>query len=290
MKDIMAEVEVLHPGLFSTIQDSGRTGFREYGVPVSGAMDKYAAKTANLILQNQADAAVLEITQMGPKLKFGAPAKIAISGANLSPEVNGKPVENNEVIKIEAGDILAFGKRELGCRCYLAVKQGFRSPKVLESRSWYEGLTDHYRLEKGMTLSYRETQKEKYETHSSLKFSADYLATEEIEVYPGPEFKVLSETQKLVLRESYFSISRNNNRMAIQLQETFANELEPIITGPVLPGTVQLTPGGKLIVLMRDCQTTGGYPRILQLSEYAVNAIAQKIQGDAVKFNMEAIA
>ena len=77
--------------------------------------------------------------------------------------------------------------------------------------------------------------------------------------------------------------------MAIQLKEVLTNKLSPIITGPVLPGTVQLTPSGKLIVLMRDCQTTGGYPRVLQLSEVGINSIAQKVVGDMLRFELNKI-
>ncbi|WP_081209871.1 5-oxoprolinase subunit C family protein [Salegentibacter sediminis] len=279
-----AEIEVLHPGLFSSIQDFGRRGFQKYGVPFSGAMDRQALKTANLILRNKADAAVLEITQMGPKLKFSATTKIAISGANLSPRINNSEIRNNEVIKINAGDLLSFGKPQLGMRAYLAVVDGFRTEKALESRSWYEGITANEKLEKGMTLKYWSSENEKRETNASVKFDASYLTSKEIRVYPGPEFELLSQTLKTQLLQNKFSIDKNNNRMAVQLSEKLENLLKPIITGPVLPGTVQLTPGGNLIVLMRDCQTTGGYPRVLQLSEHSLNILAQKKTGEEVHF------
>lgn len=279
-----AEIEVLQSGLFSSIQDFGRRRFQKYGVPLSGVMDRIALKTANLILQNQADAAVLEITQMGPKLKFSASTKIAISGAYLSPKLNDSEIENNEVIKINEGDVLSFGKPELGMRAYLAILNGFKTEKALQSRSWYDGITIYEKLEKGMKLEYLASEDEKHQTNASVKFDLQYLISEEIGVFPGPEFEKLPETLKNHLRQSKFSIDKNNNRMAIQLSEILENELAPIITGPVLPGTVQLTPGGKLIVLMRDCQTTGGYPRVLQLSEKGINMMAQKRVGDKVRF------
>lgn len=280
-----AEIEVLQPGLFSTIQDPGRYGFLKYGVPMSGVMDIYAGKMANLILRNQPDSAMLEITQMGPKLRFSHPVKIAICGALLSPKINKVPIENNRVYKIEAGDELSFGKRELGCRTYLGISGGFKTEKVLRSRSWYEGVTDNFKLVKGLRLPYESTNESKIETNASIKFTSEYLESSEIEVFPGPEFDLLSESEREILRSSNFSIDKNNNRMAIQLQEILENNLQPIITGPVLPGTVQLTPSGKLIVLMRDCQTTGGYPRVMQLSETGMNRIAQKIIGDSISFD-----
>ena len=141
--------------------------------------------------------------------------------------------------------------------------------------------------EKDLVLSYKEDLAGRIETNAGLKFNEDYLKTSEIEVYEGPEFKFLSETQKEHLRNSTFSIDQNNNRMAIQLQEQLQNDLKPIITGPVVPGTVQLTPSGKLIVLMRDCQTTGGYPRILQLSDKGIRTIAQKLTNENINFSFQ---
>jgi len=279
-----AEIEVLEPGLFSTIQDPGRNGFLKYGVPMSGVMDLYAANMANLILRNKPDSAVLEITQMGPKLKFSHPAKIAICGASLSPKINNYQIENNKVYKIEAGDELSFGKRLLGCRAYLAISGGLKTERILKSRSWFEGITDNFKLVKNIKLSYESTNESKIETNASIKFTSEYLVSKEIKVFPGPEFYLLSDKQQERLRSRNFSIDKNNNRMAIQLQEVMENTLKPIITGPVLPGTVQLTPSGKLIVLMRDCQTTGGYPRVMHLSETGMNRIAQKIIGDSISF------
>src|SRR5690606_8334151 len=139
-----AEIEVLQPGLFSTIQDLGRFGFREYGVPLSGPMDSYAAHLANLILHNNPHNPVLEITQIGPKLLFNAPASIVITGGILSPAINGFGITNNRIQRLAAGDILSFGKQVLGTRAYLAIKGGFSSYKVLNSFSWYEGLTPYF--------------------------------------------------------------------------------------------------------------------------------------------------
>jgi biotin-dependent carboxylase-like uncharacterized protein len=283
----MGEVKVLQPGLFSSIQDYGRFGNMKFGVPASGVMDRYAARTANLMLRNNANDAVLEITMMGPKLEFTAATKIVISGAYLSPKLNAEEVKNNTILEIAKGDILSFGRRAYGCRAYLAITGGFTTEKVLGSKSWYEGISKYQKLEKDLVISYKEDLAGRIETNAGLKFNEDYLKTSEVEVYEGPEFKFLSETQKEHLRNSTFSIDQNNNRMAIQLQEQLQNDLKPIITGPVVPGTVQLTPSGKLIVLMRDCQTTGGYPRILQLSDKGIRTIAQKLTNENINFSFQ---
>lgn len=278
-----AEMEVLHPGLFSSVQDLGRTGFMQYGVPVSGAMDSIALHMANLLLKNPKTAAVLEITQLGPKLSFNADTEISITGALLSPAVNGEPIENNKSYDIQKGDVLSFGKRIIGARAYLAVKGGFRSEVILNSRSWYEGLSSFPRLEKGMKIPYELSKDALSDNYTGIR-TGDYLSSNRVEAFAGPEFERLSEEEIQRVLDSEFSIDRNNNRMGIQLEETFENCLDPILTGPVLPGTVQLTPSGKLIVLMRDGQTTGGYPRILQLTEKGINTLAQKVMGEKIRF------
>ena len=282
----MGEIEVLQPGLYSTIQDLGRNNYRGCGVPQSGVMDSFAAKTANLILSNLETAAVLEITQFGPKLKFSEPTQLSICGANLNPKINERVVSNNQILRLEKADVLSFGKRITGCRAYIAIAGGFISDKVFGSYSWYEGITQRERLQKGIIINYSSLERSLNNLYASIKVKEDYLKKHEIQAFAGPEYELLSISQQILLLESSFQLDLNNNRMAIQLKERLENTLNPIITGPVLPGTVQLTPSGKLVVLMRDSQTTGGYPRILQLSEEALNIIAQKVVGESILFKL----
>jgi len=279
-----AEIEVLQPGLFSTIQDLGRFGFQKFGVPHSGVMDRYAMRICNMILGNQEETSVLEITMQGPQLKFNAPTAICISGADLSPQLNENPIEQNSLIKIAKGDILKFGARKSGFRSYLGIKGGFQSEELMNSFSWYEGLTENFRLRKGMKLNYLSNELASNQTHSALKLDIDYLKDDNVEVYPGPEFDQLTSAQKHQIFNASFKTDESSNRMAVQLKEELVNDLEAIITSPVMPGTVQLTPSGKVIILMRDCQTTGGYPKILQLSEKGIQVLSQKLPGDKIKF------
>jgi len=282
----MGKISILHPGLYSTIQDLGRFNFRKFGVPQSGVMDSYAAKMCNLILGNSEEKSVLEITQLGPKLKFLEATSISICGAHLSPKINNYAVQNNKLLQINKEDVLSFGKRELGCRVYLGIEGGFISEKIMGSFSWYKGITNHETLHKGLTLDYNTSKKQLFNRNASAKIDSEYLKIKTIEAYKGPEYNLLSSAQQKKISCESFQIDKNNNRMAIQLQELLKNSLKPIITGPVLPGTVQLTPSGKLIVLMRDCQTTGGYPRVLQLSENGIITMAQKVMGDEVLFEL----
>jgi len=282
----MGEIAVLLPGLYSSIQDMGRLNFRKFGVPLSGVMDSYAAKMSNLILGNSEEQPVLEFTQLGPKLKFSESTEIAICGAFLSPKINEQVVSNNKLLSIKKGDVLSFGKRIIGCRAYLSIAGGFNSEIALGSASWYHGITESGLLQKGNVLKYSIYKKSSHILNASIKVETDYITNVNVKVFKGPEYEMLTTSQRKVLLESGYTIDNNNNRMAIQLKEALGNELQPIITGPVLPGTVQLTPSGKLIVLMRDCQTTGGYPRILQLSEGGMNTIAQKVVGETVMFQL----
>lgn len=280
-----AEIEVLQPGLFSTIQDSGRFGYLKYGVPMSGPMDSFSFQLANLILNNPPGSAVMEITQMGPVLKFLHAGYLVITGANLSPQINKIQIRNGIPYAVVPGDVLSFGTRKTGCRSYLAMAGGFKTEKVLGSQSWYEDITSFYRVQKGMNLEFNESLV-KPTGNASIKMDTHFYSDSTIPVFAGPEFNKLTEKQALGIFSRSFKIDKNNNRMAIQLEEVIPNEIKPIITGPVVPGTVQLTPSGKLIVLMRDCQTTGGYPRIFQLSENGINRLAQKVQGDSIEFKL----
>lgn len=282
---MMAEVEILKPGLYSSIQDLGRFGFREFGVPVSGAMDLQAAGLANLLLENNPTAAVLEITLQGPKMTFSEPTQIAIAGADLSPEIDGKAIGNYRLHSIEAGQVLDFGKRNSGYRTYLAVKGGFQTEVVLESRSWYDGITRNYRLEKGMKLPFFRGKDEKRQNYAAVK-ADEYITSAVIEAFPGPEYELLSTSEKSALQKWHFSAAKESNRMGIQFQEKLENSLQPILTGPVLPGTVQLTPSGTLIALMRDGQTTGGYPRILQITKAGMDILAQKLPGEKLQIRL----
>lgn len=284
-------VEVLKSGLYDTIQDLGRLGFQEFGVPMSGVMDRYSATLANSILGNSRDAAVLETVVMGPHLKFGSETLICVSGAEMKVSLNSKVLKTNVVYPVRIGDILKFGRLRDGCRSYLAVLGGFQTEVHMGSRSMYKGITTNYKLRRGDVLPIvgRVDSELLSKRHESALFSAikrnyNHFEAQEIEVFKGPEFEQLNKRQQEQLLSTVFTVSKDSNRMAYQCDQTLDNSLAGIITALVLPGTVQLTPSGKLIVLMRDCQITGGYPRVLQLTNTAVNRISQKNFGSKIAF------
>ncbi len=270
-----------------SIQDLGRKGFRSIGVPTSGAMDMYSATLANLLLNNKANTSVLEIPYGRCEIQFTIDTIICISGADFSPTLNKNPIPLNKRIHVKANDVMSFGKRNYGIRTYLAVQNGFQTQTVLRSKSQYQGITKSNRVKKGMTLPVIFMDNIKEEGFARVKVNFNHFNSIKLECYRGPEFYLLSSIQKEKLTTTQFSISPNNSRMGYQLTETLENEFPSMLTSAVLPGTVQLTPSGKLIVLMRDCQVTGGYPRVLQLSETAINKLAQKATNDIIKFNLK---
>lgn len=280
-------IKVLKAGFYDTIQDLGRFDFQEYGVPISGVMDVYSAKIANALVGNDENAAVLEITLFGPKLEFQHDTLISISGANISPKLNSNPVSLNLSVLVKQGDVLSFGKLQYGCRAYLAVSGGFQTKKVMHSRSMYKNITETVRVQKNDMLALKEDSiiLDK-SSNASIKVAQAHFNDNVIEVFKGPEYECLNEKQKEQLEFQVFSVAKENSRMAYQLVEVLQNDLKPIITSLVFPGTVQLTPSGKLIILMRDCQTTGGYPRILQLKEASINKLSQKFTGNKINFKL----
>jgi len=279
-------VKVIKPGLNSTIQDLGRFGYQDYGVPVSGAMDQYSAKFANALLNNDQNGAVLEMTMTGPTLKFQCHTLICVSGADMSPKLNDTELKLNTETAVNPNDRLSFGKLNYGFRSYLAVSGGFQSELKLNSRSMYKNVTSKFKIDSGDVLPIKESKQQELIKYSKIKFVSNIFNTNIIEVYKGPEFESLTSKQQKALFETEFTISNLYDRMAYQLEETLENSLSPIITSLVLPGTVQLTPAGNLIILMRDCQTTGGYPRILQLKESSINVLAQKFKGNSIRFGL----
>ncbi|QNM85586.1 biotin-dependent carboxyltransferase family protein [Polaribacter pectinis] len=282
-------IRVLKAGFYTSIQDRGRVGFAQNGVPVSGVMDSYAADVANSILNNSLEDALLEITFGGCKLEFLVETIICVSGGDFSATINNKPIQLNSRIKINTKDVLSFGKINFGARCYLAVKDGFLTKKVLGSRSFYQNITNQIIIKKGDILPITTFKSGLETSNSAIKIKETHFNSEDIYCYEGPEFELLKDHQKEQLLENIFTISNDNNRMGIRLNELIENNIPSILTSAVLPGTVQLTPSGKLIVLMRDCQVTGGYPRVLQLTGYAINKLAQKTTHQKLKFIIKSI-
>lgn len=277
-------LKVLKSGFYTSVQDLGRFHLRSKGVPVSGVMDELSVFKANTLLENEITDAVLEITMTGPTLLFEEETYIVMSGAEMAATLNNQPIKNYKVYQIDVGDILSYGKLEEGFRSYLAVKGGFEPKRIYGSVSFYKPISFANRLMDGdiVPFHYNKIFKPKI---SEIKVDS-FLGETVLEVNRAPEFDMLTDSQLTVLFSKDFTVAKENNRMAYQLNEKLASHTVSMLTSATLPGTVQLTPAGKLIILMKDGQTTGGYPRILQLSDRAISILAQKREGATISFKL----
>lgn len=275
-------LKVLKAGFFTTIQDTGRFGLLNKGVPVSGQMDMVTAQKVNQLLENESTDAVMEITMTGPTLEFEDDTYICYGGSEMSVTLNNEPLDAYTVQKIHRGDILSYGRLKKGFRNYLGIKNGFKTKKVLGSRSFYFPLTDKSRITDRMEIE--------YDTISNFEpilpeLKVDSILDETVlKVSPGPEHDLLTDDQLDALFHNEFTVAKENNRMAYQLNGMITPHQISMLTSATMPGTVQLTPSGKLIILMKDGQTTGGYPRMLQLTDEAIAILAQKKSGDKLSF------
>ncbi len=286
MSKEMAIATILKTGPGSSIQDLGRRGQASFGVPISGALDMKSFAWVNHILQNENYNGVLEISQPGFQIQFDLPTCIALAGAQAIVRLNGEEIDGTNLITIEKKDILEIGAFLNGARVYIGIRYGFKSPKILSSRSFYPGLTEDPYFSKGDKIKYFADFQATPVLNAKAKWSTDWFQKEEITAYPGPDFHLLSEDLKEKLLSQTFRISQQSNRMGVQLLELLENNLPELPTNPVFPGTVQLTSGGKLVVLLKDAQVTGGYPRILQLAEESQWIMAQKKPGQKIRFSL----
>jgi allophanate hydrolase subunit 2 len=203
----------------------------------------------------------------------------------VAVSLNQRPLSNSSLISIAAGDLLEIGAFLAGSRLYLCIQGGFQVERYLGSGSDFESITSPSKRSTQEVLSYIPIPQ-----HNPLgakpKWETSWFESPEIEAYRGADWALLSSAQQKLIHTSIFHVSKFSNRMGIQLEELVPNQLEDLPTNPVFPGTVQLTPGGKIIVLMRDSGVTGGYPRILQLTEDGQSKLAQKRIGDSIRFQL----
>jgi len=283
-------IVVLSAGVYSTIQDLGRFGHRNIGVPVSGSMDQYSAFIANSLVGNNNKAAVLEMTFNGPSLKFNKNATIAIVGSPIKIKLNDNLLAQNSVITINKGDTMSLGTISHGVRSYLAIAGGFNTEVAINSRSYYPGITHKSQLKKGDIIHFNCHKQTEILNRSSVHLDEQHFSNKTLQVYPAPEFHTLSTEIKAKILRKKLIVSSSSNRMAYKFESPITigpgDSINEIITSSVQPGTVQLTPSGEIIVLMRDCQTTGGYARIFQLAEQSINQLSQKTTASELKFSL----
>jgi biotin-dependent carboxylase-like uncharacterized protein len=273
---------VKRAGLSDTIQDSGRTGFFKYAVPRSGFMDAQSAKRANTILGNDPNDAVLEMSIQGGIYRFDSPTFVCVSGAPMKFTLNGILGESNCMIRVQPDDEIEFSQASEGVYTYLAVKGGFKSSIRMGSRSMHPSFFGVSRLKEGDVIEHLPTDTA---PDKMVGNASDVSLCSKIAVYPGPEFTELKSPDQL--SDLTLKVA-GHNRMGVRILPSMYlhRRHSTIQSSVVFPGIVQLTPSGELIVLHRDCQVTGGYPRVLLINEKGLNQIAQMRQGSTIQFEL----
>lgn len=286
----MAKLTVKDGGLFTTIQDIGRVGYRKYGIPVSGVMDVYSYKKANYLVGNAENDPVLECTLKGGKYQFDSDAVIALTGAVMNPSIEGSKIEMNTSVLIKKGETLDLGFAEKGCRCYLAIRGEWVIDRILGSCSTF--VTGKFGGLKGSELKEDDVivwknKKNSFEGRVLEKTEIPYFSSKiTVEFVPGPEWDILTDHLKKQFLTTSFKVSSKSNRMGIRLEtnDPLIIKMSDMKSSGVIPGIIQLPPNGLPIILMKDGQTIGGYPRIGKILEVHLSRLAQLPPNGAVKF------
>ena len=306
-------ISVLSPGLLTTVQDLGRFGYQRSGVVRSGALDTEALRTANILVGNPEDFAGLEITLRGPTLRFEADALLALTGNDLAASIGGQPVPRGRPVAVRAGATLACGAGAVPGRAWLAVAGGVAVPLVLGSRSTYLraalGGMGGRALRTGDALPVGEwpapsqrlfAQLASAETtgwaaapwHAALAPTPPPGASLLLRALAGPEYEQFAPASQRAFWAEAFTVTTEADRMGCRLRGPALSrpDAAELLSSAVPAGTVQVPGGGQPLVLLADCQTTGGYPRLAQVISADVGRLAQALPGARLRFRQVTLA
>ena len=284
---------VIKPGMLTTIQDTGRWGYQAHGVPVAGPMDPVSHRVANALVGNARDAALLEITLVGPELEFEDERLVAVAGADFDLSLDGRPAPLNAPFTVAAGSRLRFGARGLGARAYLAVSGGIAVTPTLGSRSTHvvsamgslggRALLAGDRLPLGDPSLRQGAALAPQEAMAALP---DGGAT--IRVLAGPQADRFTADALETLQSAPYTVAGNSDRMGFRLEGlalAFARGAD-IISDATPLGVLQVPASGQPILLMADRQTTGGYPKIATVIAADIAIAGQLAPSDAIMFRV----
>ena len=291
---------ILKPGVLDLIQDKGRYGFSKFGINPGGMMDVFAGSLANSLAGNSPDKPLLEIHFPGPSIIFTEDTLMSITGADFTATINEEPLPSWHPVMVRKNSLLQFHGLRKGARAYLAVHGGFYTDKWLGSFSTNlkagAGGWKGRKLEKGdeLPFGFHELVVSRFLSAEKdfrvLPWSPDYLdiyhPAEEIWFTEGREWPMLTEASMQKLSADNFLVTNQSDRMGYQLNGgpiTLTRQAE-LITTPVNFGTIQLLPGGQLIILMADHQTTGGYPKVGHVISAHLPRLAQLKAGEQIRF------
>jgi antagonist of KipI len=284
-------LRVEKPGLFTTVQDLGRLNAMSSGVPPGGAMDRFAHRSANLLVGNDEGAATLECTLSGSVLVALRPCLVAITGADFDPRVNGEPAQMWASTFLGEGDRLSFAGRRWGARVYIAVAGGIAGDK------WLGSLSTNLLAARGGI-------------HGRLLAAGDLIAVSGVPASPaisgrllspdrrpdyadhtlhaiaGPHARRLGSEGRRTLFGAAFSVSRDADRMGYRLEGPMLDASgDELLSFGLAAGAVQVPRSGQPILLMADHQTAGGYPVVATVASAAMPVAAQLLPGDELRFS-----
>ena len=284
-------IKTIRPGLFTTVQDEGRWGYQAFGMPVAGAMDRYAYRVANLLAGNRRGAAVLEMTMLGGAFEFESDCFVSTCGADMQPNLDGSAVPNWSAFQVPAGSLLAFDYVATGCRTYLAIRGGIKVPQVLGSRSTYTragmGGREGRPLKPGDVLHVgNDVQSRGLPVTLPGQFVPRYDQERILRVLMGPQDDMFSPEGVRTFLESQYKVSNEADRMGYRLEGPKIEHADKadIISDALPEGAVQVPAHGMPIVMMADRQTTGGYPKIASVIGPDLSVLAQGRPDDIVSF------
>jgi antagonist of KipI len=285
------------------VQDLGRTGFRQFGVSTSGALDSFALRVANLLVGNDEGAAGLEITLGGLQLRFEDERIVGWCGGKFDVQIGSRALPPGHVARLKAGDELRFDRAQLGCRCWLAISGGIDVPVVLGSRSTdlranFGGLEGRT-LRNGDRLSLGEFRRS--ETNATVGISSwtaphDWASTANrhpgLRFIRGVDWNRFNDVAVQRFTHDEFTVSPDSDRMGVRFDgpELKREDKVDLISEAVAPGTIQVPPSGKPILLLGDCQTIGGYPKMAYVITIDLGIAAQLRAGDRVRFSEVSLA
>ena len=283
---------VIKPGMLTTVQDVGRWGFQSRGVPVAGPMDPVSHRLANALVGNVRDAALLEVTLLGPELEFEDERLVAVSGAEFDLALDHRSVPSGAPFTVSAGSRLRFGARRQGARAYLAVSGGIAVTPTLGSRSTHVvsrmGGVDGRALIAGDRLPLGVRSDPEHggvlSPQQAIVALPDRHAT--VRVLPGPQVDYFAPGALVVLQSAPYVVGHHSDRMGFRLEGprlTHARGAD-IISDATPLGVLQVPASGQPILLMADRQTTGGYPKIATVIAADMTVAGQLAPADTITF------
>ncbi|RXI45223.1 KipI antagonist [Clostridium tetani] len=287
----MGEINIKKPGLLTLIQDRGRYGYQQFGVPVSGVMDSFSHRVANILLGNNENEATLEITVLGPEIEFMNNSVIAITGGDLSPTLNGEPISMWQSVEVKKGDTLAFTGIKNGCRSYIAFAGGMQVEEVMGSKSTYVkakiGGLHGDKLKVGDILKIGDL-KNKSNKYRKLPNEdvPNYSNDLELRVVLGPQEDYFTEKGLDKFLSAEYKVTNECDRMGYRLEGEVIEHINggDIISDGINFGAIQVPSHGQPIIMMSDRQTAGGYTKIANVISIDLPKIAQAKPGDSIRF------